>query len=160
MDFQDKNLIGTPDPLPADTSQDGTLNLQPAVAGSAEGTIFLKSPELQNVKIEKYTEQAPVPEAAVTSQEQAPIPEVPKAPEKQEDKIESIVPEPTIVPAPAPTQIITASTPTEEPKNVVDLRTNHEPLHNVPKIADKYTAKADEDENLFIKEVEKQHGHK
>ncbi len=153
MDIQNDNQNGVNDPQQTADSQDGTLNLQPAVVGSAEGTIFLKSPELQNIKIEKYVEPIPSTEAASQPQEKAPIAEALKEPETQPNEIESILPDPQPV-------VATIASSTDEPKNIVDLRTDHEQLHGVPKIADKYTAKADEDENLFIQEVEKQHGHK
>lgn len=153
MDIQDNNQTGASGSQQDDIDQDGTLHLQPTLPGSAEGTIFLKSPELQNIKIEKYTEVAPI--AETSPQENAPIPEVLKAPETEVQKVETIAPE--TQPTPPPTPVVT--TIAEEPKNIVDLRTSHETLHDVPKIADKYTAKADEEENLFINEVEKQHEH-
>ncbi len=153
MDIQDNNQTGIPASQQDDSAQDDTRHLQPDVPGSAEGTIFLKSPELQNIKIEKYAEATPTPE--VPPQESMPMPEVLKAPEVEVQKVETIAPEP-IPTQPTPPMVTSI---VEEPKNTVDLRTSHEPLHNVPKLADKYTVKADEDESLFINEVEKQHEH-
>lgn len=90
-------------------------------------------------------EQAPQTETISTPVEKLPTPEVPVAPALSEQPSESV----------APVQPVAKKTPEE--MNVVDKRTNHEPLDSLQDTSDKLTKEADEEEEDFIKHVEEVH---
>ncbi len=130
------NLPNAPlDNVPDDNTDDNTISVRP-------GSAFEKG------FVPKAPEKPEIP-AILASPETQPAPEiqpVPQSPLYNEPKNEQLPSEPAPIPTPPPTQ------------SVVDKTEQITSLHEIKSTEDELTKEADEEEEHFIEEVEKQHG--
>lgn len=143
-DLPNNNLSQNNPPQPLDNNQDQNdfgLDYQPQSPISGETVPFSQTqPEISTAP--EFSENQKPAETLPTIEKETPIP-MPTAAQLQQE----------------PNTIVVPIQNTQEPPKVVDNTDKITTLHHVVDTTDNLTKEADQDEEHFIEEVEKHHGH-